>query len=149
MKKLVLYDSLYGNTAKIAQAVATSISAKALPLAEVRWEDVEKADMLVVGSPTQGGRPTAALQQFLETIPASSLRGKKVAAFDTRLGLADLNWALKLLVTIIGYAAPKLANTLAEKGGELITPPVGFIVKGKEGPLAAGELERSLKWLKL
>jgi DNA-binding CsgD family transcriptional regulator len=47
------------------------------------------------------------------------------------------------LVGIFGYAAGKIAGSLKTKGGTLILSPEAFFVKGKEGPLKEGELERA------
>ncbi len=149
MKSLVIYDSLYGNTEKIAQVIAHSLSTEAILFSKINAADLEKVDLLIVGSPTHGGRPTVELHKFLENLPENSLNNKKVAVFDTRLLEQDLNFALKLLVRIIGYAAPKMAKLLEAKGGTLLIPPEGFIVKGKEGPLAPDEIERAQKWLQV
>jgi len=63
-----------------------------------------------------------------------------VTAFDTRLPTR--------LVGIFGYAAARIADSLKRNGGTLIAPPEGFFVKGKEGPLKEGELERAAGWAK-
>ncbi len=149
MKNLVIYDSQFGNTEKIAQAIAESISASAVKVSNINNSSLDGLDILVVGSPTQGGRATAALNSFLEQIPAGKLEGVKVAAFDTRLDEKDVNFALKLLIKTIGYAAPKIVKILVSKGGKEIIPSEGFIVKGKSGPLADGEIERSKEWIKV
>lgn len=148
MNKFVIYDSQYGNTQKIARAIGISIAAKVVRVSDVNASDLKNIDILVVGSPTQGGRPTPAIQNFLGGISTKTITGVKIAVFDTRFLEKDLTFALKLLVRTIGYAAPKMAKILTDKGGILIAPPEGFIVKGKEGPLASGELERAEKWIK-
>ena len=147
MNKLVIYDSQYGNSEKIAQAIAQSISATCIRVADVRNADLDELNLLVVGSPTHGGRATSALDQFLEQIPAGKLSGVKIAAFDTRLSEKDVNFALRLLMKTIDYAAPKIARLLVSRGGKQISSPQGFIVKGKEGPLVIGELERARLWI--
>lgn len=147
MNKLVIYDSQYGNTEIIARIIGKSISAKIIQISDINISDINKIDLLVVGSPTQGGMATPALQKFLDSIPAKTLTNVKIAVFDTRFLEKDLNFALKLLVKTIGYAAPKMAKTIADKGGKLIVPPEGFIVKGKEGPMAEGEIEKAQKWI--
>jgi len=149
MKNLVVYDSQFGNTEKIAQTIAKSISAAAIRVSRVKNEDLCDLNVLVVGSPTQGGRPTVALHQFLEQIPARKINGVKIAAFDTRLSEKHVNFALRLLLKTIDYAASKMAKILVSKGGKQIAFPQGFIVEDKKGPLAFGELERAQKWLKL
>ncbi len=104
-------------------------------------------NLLVVGSPTQGGRATASIQQFLAQIPDGKLQGVKIAAFDTRFNERNVNFALKLLLKTIDYAAPKIAKILENKGGKQITSPQGFIVQGNEGPLASGELDKASSWI--
>lgn len=149
MKSLVIYDSQFGNTEKIARAITKSISStRLLKASEANVEDLKDINMFIVGSPTQGGRPTATLQQFLEQIPVRKLTNVKVATFDTRFSEKKVNFALRLLIKAIGYAAPKMAKLLVNKGGKLIIPPEGFIVRGKEGPLDEGELKRAENWLK-
>ena len=53
---------------------------------------------------------------------------------------------MTMLVNFFGYAAKPIANRLQKKAGALIAAPEGFIVKGKEGPLKEGELERAAQW---
>jgi flavodoxin len=150
MNTIILYDSQFGNTEKLAQIIAKSISsAKLLRANEVSLEDLKDIDLFVVGSPTQGGRATVLLQQFLDQIPSGKLTNIKVAAFDTRFSEKDVNFALRLLMKTIDYAAPKMAKLLTDKGGKLIVQPEGFIVKGKKGPLVDGELDRARTWIKL
>ncbi len=149
MKNIVLYDSVYGNTEKIAQTIAKSISATAIRVSDMNNEDFNDLDLFVVGSPTLGGRATVVLQQFLEQIPAGKLNGVKIATFDTRFCEKDVNFALRLLLKTVDYAAPKMDKILISKGGEQLALPMGFIVKEKEGPLISGELEKASKWIKL
>lgn len=142
MKVLVVYDSNYGNTEKIAKAIGDSISrdVKVLRASEVKNEDVSSADTLIVGSPTTGGRPTELLQGFLQKLPDALLKDKKIASFDTRYS--------GRFVKMFGYAADKIADSLVSKGGILISAPAPFIVEGKKGPLKDGELERAVSWAK-
>lgn len=148
MKALVIYDSAYGNTEKVAYAVARALARwyeTQIHETEDIWRDmVEEADLLVVGSPTQGGRPTKVMQDFLHNLP--DIPGKKVAAFDTRFAEKGHGPALHWLMKIIGYAAPKITATLQQKGGTAVIEPIGFIVEEKTGPLRQGELKRARGW---
>jgi len=144
MKALIVYDSVYGNTEKIARAIAGALKpsgeVKVLRAGEVNPSELKSVDLLIVGSPTQGGKPTRAIQDFLNKLPESAIKGINVAAFDTRFSTK--------LVAIFGYAAGKIAGSLKTKGGTLILPPEAFFVKSKEGPLKEGELERAAGWAK-
>jgi len=57
MKASVVYDSVYGNTEKIARAIGGAIAGevKVLRPGEVNSSDLASLDLLVVGSPTQRG----------------------------------------------------------------------------------------------
>ncbi|MCL5985448.1 MAG: flavodoxin family protein [Actinobacteria bacterium] len=142
MKVLVVYDSVYGNTEKIAKAVGGAITGdiKVLRVGEVSPSELKTVDLLIIGSPTQGGKPTPAIQDFLSKISESSLQDINVAAFDTRIPTK--------FVGIFGYAAGRIANSLKEKGVTLVLPPEGFFVKNTQGPLRDGELERAAGWAK-
>jgi flavodoxin I len=142
MKALIVYDSVYGNTEKIAEAIGGTITGevKVLRVNEANPSELKTIDLFIVGSPTQGGRPTPAIRDFLNKVPEPSLQGINVAAFDTRL---SARW-----VRIFGYAAGKIAGNLKGKGGTLVASPEGFFVKGAKGPLREGELERAVGWAK-
>jgi len=142
MKTLVVYDSLYGNTEKIAQAIGDALTGevRVLRVGEVDPSELTTLDLLVVGSPTHGGRASPAMREFLDKIQAPALQGINVAAFDTRL---TSRWA-----AIFGYAAGRIAKSLKEKGATVIGSPQGFLVTGTEGPLKEGELERAAAWAK-
>ena len=146
MNSLIIYDSLYGNTEKVAKAVGEAVKAKIKSVNEASNEDFKGIDLLIVGSPTHGGRAKPSLQLFLDQIPAGALKNIKVATFDTRFLEKDVNFVLRLLIKTIGYAGPKIADLLESKGGELFAPTEGFIVVKKEGPLKEGELERARIW---
>lgn len=152
MKALIIYDSEYGNTEKIAEALASSVTkpnlVKLSLVKNINLSELESADVLIVGSPTQGGRATKTTHSYLNSLPKNALIGKKVAAFDTRFAINNHGIGLKLLMKMIGFAAPKIANVLKSKGGQLATEPEGFIVTGQEGPLAQGEIERAAAWIK-
>jgi flavodoxin len=146
MKALVVYDSQYGNTEQVARAIAGALGETAVRVGQADAAMVKDHELLIVGSPTQGGRPTRAVKQFIDSISEGALSRTAVAAFDTRIPSKGSNVFLKALLGVIGYAAGKIAAPLRAKGGTLVAPPEGFLVKGTEGPLADGELERAGAW---
>jgi flavodoxin I len=143
MKTLVVYDSVYGNTEKIARAIGEAIPGEVpvLRVGQVNLGDLETADLLILGSPTHGSMPTGTVQRLLERIGSPAREGAKVATFDTRLTWGFLRrW---------GFAASKMADALKEKGWTLAGTPGGFFVRGlKKGPLKRGEAERAAAWAK-
>jgi flavodoxin len=155
MKALVVYDSVFGNTERIARAIGNALGrpedVETLSVGNVRPEQLTGLKLLIVGSPTRGFRPTPATSNFLKGVPKNGLKGVKVAAFDTRLTVKAIEssiFILRILVNIFGYAAKPIADRLEKKGGELVLPPEGFFVQGTEGPLIEGELERAAGWAK-
>jgi flavodoxin I len=144
MKALIVYNSVYGNTEKIARAVAEAImpsyEVKVLGAGEANPSELASIDLLIVGSPTHGGRPTPAVQEFFNKVTKPALQGINVAAFDTRITTK--------LAGVFGYAAGRIARNLKGKGGTLIASPEGFFVTSTKGPLKEGELERAAGWAK-
>lgn len=142
MKTLVVYDSIYGNTEIIAQAIGDAIpgEVEVLRVGQVTARDAETVDLLIIGSPTHGALPTEAVQGLLARMGPPAREGAKAATFDTRLTWFFLErWG--------GFAAPKMADTLKEKGWTLAGEPGGFFVRGlKKGPLKRGEVERAGCW---
>ena len=151
MKVLIIYDSVFGNTEQIAHAIGNAIGSQedvgTFRVSSVKQEQLTGLELLIVGSPTRGFRPTQAITDFLKRISTNGLKGVKVAAFDTRVSTSDIeSSALRFIVKIGGYAAKRIADRLKKSGGTLIMPPEGFFVKGTEGPLKEGELERAADW---
>jgi flavodoxin I len=144
MRAVIVYDSEYGNTERIAKAIAGGLASggevRLARVNEITPAELRGARLIIIGSPTQGGRPTKAMIAFLDDIPEDALKGVKVVAFDTRMPTK--------LVKIFGYAAGRIADSLQEKGGTLVTSPEGFFVNGSKGPLAEGEMERAESWAK-
>lgn len=154
MKVLIVYDSVFGNTEKIAQVIGNAMGSQAevniLRVGNVKQENLRGLDVLIVGSPTRAFKPTKEIINFLNGFPKNGLKGVKVAAFDTRFTMSAIEESrvLPFLVRLFGYAAKPISNRLEKKGGELIIPPEGFFVEGVEGPLKEGEIERAASWAK-
>lgn len=152
MKAMVVYDSMYGNTGKIAEAIGQALGpqedVEVVRAGDVLPEQLAGITLLIVGSPTQRFSPTGAITRFLKSIPKNGLEGVQVAAFDTRFTESEIDRVriLAFFVRIFGYAAKPIADRLENKGGKLVIPPEGFYVGDTEGPLLEGELERAAAW---
>ena len=153
MKAVVVYESLWGNTAAIARAIAEGIGpeARALSTAEATPEVIRDAKLIVAGAPIQGfslpndrmragiktdmdpapdlSAPT--LRSWLQHLPAGHGRS---AAFDTKI-----RWSP-------GSAASVIDRELAKAGYAPVVSSEHFIVAGQHGPLREGELERARLW---
>ena len=151
MKVMVIYDSVFGNTEKVAQAIGGSLGlpeeVSVLRVVDATLEHLKDVNLLLVGSPTRAFRPTPAVTAFLKSIPGNTLIGVRVAAFDTRIAVEDTGSGfLRFMIGIFGYAAKPMSNRLVKKGGTQAAAPEGFFVEKSEGPMKPGELERAAAW---
>lgn len=151
MKALVIYDSAFGNTAKVAQAIGEALAGRyevnVQHLGDVTPAHFAGLDLLVVGSPTQKLGMTETMRDFLDTIP--DIKGLRVAAFDTRISIDDWESTVSrvaMKVFLHRYAAKPIERALEKKGGQPVIEPEGFFVLDTEGPLKEGELERAAAW---
>jgi flavodoxin len=155
MGAIVVFESLWGNTAEVARAVAEGLGpgTRALRTDEVGPDAVAGAELVVAGAPVLGfklsspkmrdgirqnpGKGPAPdlscplLRTWLEDLAPGSGWG---AAFDTRVRGP------------FGKGAPEIARLLEAAGYRQLAEAEGFVVKGKHGPLRDGELERARLW---
>ena len=153
MKALVIYESFFGNTEQIARAIGEAfceqMDVEVRKVGAVQPGQLNGLDLLIVGAPTRGFRPSPDVSRFLKNLPADRLKGVKAAAFDTRIGEDDIkSRALRFMVRLFGYAAKPIAQMLRKKGAAMVIDPEGFCVEDTEGPLKEGELERAAAWAK-
>ncbi len=143
MNALVVYDSKFGNTEKIAKAIAEKLSsygqAETVLAGKADPQELGDTDILIIGSPTQAWRPTEPVQSFIKNIPEETLKGMHAAGFDTRFRKTRL---------LTGSAARVMTKRLEKKGADIIIPPESFFVSGMEGPLIEGEEKRASEWAK-
>lgn len=149
MKVFIIYDSLFGNTEKIAKTIGETLSlshdtivVKADNNTITNMEDV---NLLVIGSPTHGGWFTEPIKKFIASLPTETLQNFKVATFDTSFPTTNMGFITNHLAKIFGNAAPRISKKLNKKGATVIDSKI-FYVLGKEGPLQEGEIERAQMW---
>ncbi|MGH2933492.1 MAG: flavodoxin family protein [Gaiellaceae bacterium] len=143
MNALVLYDSKFGNTEKIAEEIALALQEE-MPTRLTAVADVTECaealagvSLLVIGGPTHRHGVSSALRATLECLEGHALDGTRVAAFDTKLHGPRL---------VTGSAAVRLAHLMRRRGAWVVVPPASFLVEGGEGPLEAGEVEHARAW---
>jgi hypothetical protein len=161
MRALVAYESIYGNTRAIAEAVGEGLApVGVVEVRPVHEADDEGVDLLVVGGPTHmhgmtsslsrrmavkageedgvdiepGAREEIGLRQWLSK---RSGQHREAAAFDTRGDASP---------RLTGMASRGIHRRLHGAGFRLIADPESFLVDDSEGPLAEGELERARAW---
>lgn len=138
MRTLVVYDSKYRNTGRVAETIAAVLGTQAVRIAEISPEVIQGIDLIVIGSPIYAWRPMRSIQKFLRNFRPGALNHARCATFDTRIK-----------VFFSGNAAQKIARALMNAGANLIAEPAGFYVEERDGPLENGELDRARKWAEL
>jgi hypothetical protein len=165
MKALIIYESMYGNTRAVAEAIAAGLrdayKTEVLRVSEITGEPTAEADLVVVGGPTHvHGLSRPSTRKSAAEAAASSdgrlalepraegpgLRewfagpqsgvGKYTAAFDTRLSAPPL---------FTGRASVRIAKRLRELGYAVAADPASFLVD-KQNTLLDGELDRAEAW---
>ena len=141
MNTLIIYDSTFGNTAQLAQAMAEKMgeygTARIALADEAGLTEVKEIDLLLVGGPTQRHGLSPSMKALLEGFPRRTLQGMHAGAFDTRYHMSA--WKS-------GSAAHGIASKLKRAGASLIVEPESFFVAEREGPLEEGEIERAAAW---
>lgn len=152
MKSLVVYDSKYGNTEKVAMAIQARLAAageaRIVTVDEAEEALADRPELLVVGGPTQRHGASPAMRAFLGGLPRRSLAGVRSAAFDTRYNMST---------ALSGSAARRIAQALRRAGSTATVAPESFFVTRddpkapeKRPPedveLQPGELERAAAW---
>lgn len=168
MRALVVYESMFGNTRHVAEAVARGLSeggsVKVLPVVEASAVDPGDYDLLVIGGPTHvhgmsrestrqsaqdsaeksHGRltmePDGAVVGVRDWIDSFSGIPGRAAAFDTRFDAAPL---------LTGRASKWIDRHLRSSGFTMLASPESFLVTGKETRLLPGEETRAQAWGKL
>jgi menaquinone-dependent protoporphyrinogen IX oxidase len=88
MKGIVVYDTSYGNTKKIAEAITETLKDSGIEVDLFDVKDVKKLsakdyNFLVLGSPTKFGTMSLAIRFFLGRVKSEEWMNKPFTAFDT------------------------------------------------------------------
>ena len=162
MRALVVYESMFGNTERVAQAVADELA---------RWMDVDlrevsqapaaihdladMVDLIVVGGPTHAfslsrpstregaigrgatqGSAEVGVREWLEALPCGP-HSESLATFDTRVSKVR---------HLPGSAARKAERITRSHGYPRALSRESFYVEDVSGPLLPGELDRAREW---
>jgi len=128
-RAIVVYDTKFGNTEKIARALARGIEKQGVKVDCVKADEVDvdklvKYDLLAIGGPTHAFGVSKPMKAFLEKLRSVDIKGKKTFAFDTKL---KAWWA--------GSAGKGIEKKLKGLGMSIVKPHSSAIVKASEGPL--------------
>jgi hypothetical protein len=157
MEALVIYETMFGNTRRIAEAIGTGLAGHGgvvvANVVDAPQEVPPQVDLLVLGGPThafsmsreatrkdavqRGADPDAAtrgIREWLEGLTEGGHR-QAFAAFDTRVDMP-----------LVAGAASRKASKAARKLGFTVLDHESFLVEGYEGPIVDGELDRARTW---
>jgi flavodoxin len=137
-KAIVVYESKYGNTKRVAEAIVEGmrevpgVEAVLNEVKEVELDKLIEFDAILVGSPNHMGSATKGIRKFIDELGKLSPGVKLGAVFDTYIG-RDFEKAVK-----------KMEKQIGEKvsGLKLATPGLSIKVEGMKGPISEGELPK-------
>jgi len=165
MRTLIVYESMYGNTHVVAQAIAEGMRPRGevhvVPVGDATEDEVAWADIVVVGGPTHahGMTSSASRKGAVDAVtkPDSTLHldpdaegpglrtwfdalgpvtQKHAAAFDTRFEMSAI---------LTGRASRGISHRLRKHGFTLVADQESFFVD-RQTALIDGEAERATKW---
>ncbi len=142
MNSLVVYGSKFGNTQRVAEAIAKGLGshgvARVLQVQDPYALTLDAVDLLVIGGPTQAHGMSPELRVYLDALISRAPAGMRAATFDTRLKGPGFLW---------GSAAKAIADQLCKAAFTVVAPPESFLVEGmKEPQLVDGEEHRAEAW---
>jgi len=138
-KALIVYESKYGNTKKVAEMISEGMKETAGVETELAHVDsidksrLKEFSVILIGSPNHVGGPVGNVKKFIKQLGKEDLAGRKVAAFDTYIGKD------------FGKAMGKMEQLITKKasGFNLVSPGLSIKVDGMRGPVSEGEDEKS------
>lgn len=138
MKVIIIYESKYGNTKRVAETIIEGIKevggieTSIKELKEVDLKKVAEYDAILIGSPNHMGGPTRGIKSFIDKLGNLQLKGKMFAVFDTYLG-KDFEKAMKKMEKRISEKVPEMKQ---------IVHGLSIKVHGMKGPIVEGELSK-------
>jgi len=165
MRSLVVYESMFGNTHLVAEAIARGLRSggqvQVASVADARYENVRRYDVVVVGGPTHAhGMSRAKTRQSAITASRRepdepqhlepNTGGMGLRAWLDMLGLCDgqaaaFDTRLDGHPFLTGQASKGIAGMLHNHGFHLVAEPISFLVD-RNNHLLAGEEEQAERW---
>ena len=166
MNTVVVYESMYGNTHLVAEAIAEGLrqssdsSVTVVPVQDAEQDVVDSADLLVVGGPThvhglsrestRRAAVEAAQKPDSDLVLDPDAEGPGLREWFDRLGeltakTAAFDTRMKGPGALTGRASKGIAKRLREHGGVPVVDPRSFLVT-KENRLLDHEQEHAREW---
>ncbi len=166
MRAVIVYESMFGSTKKVAEAIAGGLAdcaeVSVVPVTSADAHILDGADLVVVGGPThthgmsrpgtrkRAGKLARKPGHELELVPGA-VSGPGVREWLASLGRLEVAGAafdtrLQGLPAFTGRASKSIRRHLAQHGARIAASPESFLVEGMTGALVEGELERARAW---
>jgi flavodoxin len=171
MRVVIVYESLFGNTRQIAEAIAEGIrgaspeaQVSCVRATEANREVALDADLLAVGGPTHGCGLSSGFSRKIglkaDQVAAAKEAGHPLDPGEAGPGVRDWFMVLPKAApgrlgaafdtrtdsVVIDGAADGIARQLRRHGYELVAEPESFIIDHTHGPLHDGERDRARAW---
>jgi len=135
-RAIVVYDTRFGNTEKIARALAEGMEGQGVHVDCLKVDEVDvgklgEYDLLAIGGPTHAFGISEPMKDFLQKLEKVNLGGKRAFAFDT-----------KLKSRFAGSAGKGIEKELKKLGMGVVRSHVSAVVRGGEGPVEEGAEEK-------
>ena len=138
-KALILYDSIHGNTKKVAMSLSRGLEAGGIyvdshSIQDFNTIELNNYDVIGIGGPTHFHGASKAMKSFLSKIKHLKMENKQGFAFETK---ADFRLA--------GSAAKRIIRYLRKMKIKIIHSTISGLVVDKEGPLQENSLNKMEK----
>ena len=135
-KAIVIYESKWGNTKKVADAIIEGMAGLEVIQKEIKEVTPQEAagyDVIILGSPNHMGGQVGSIKKFIDELGKLNVKGKYAAVFDT------------YMMMDVSKAVNKMEKQIADKvpGLKLAAPGLSVKVGGMKGPIVEGELPRA------
>jgi len=141
VKVLIVYDTKYGNTEKVAKLIAEGITSTdgneviVNNVKDVKLKEETSYDLILIGSPNHFGRHIGSIKKFINKLPKSQLKVNAYAVFDTYITV-DFEKAVKKMEKQISELMPDLPKA---------SPGLSIKVEGtgaSKGPIVNEDLPK-------
>ena len=138
MKILIIYDSIYGNTEKVALAILKGLNrggetdVKCERVNNLEKEDLSQYKAIVIGTPTHALNMSQKISEFCYSKVKEIAHDTIIVSFDTRFNVEGVTGASEVI-----------KNFFEKQGKRIMEHSLCCYVEGMEGPLAQEELSKS------
>ncbi|MFX0041104.1 MAG: flavodoxin domain-containing protein [Candidatus Heimdallarchaeota archaeon] len=148
MKVLIVYNTKYGNTEKVAKLIGegiTSTEGNEVLVSNVKNVNLKKEasyDLILIGSPVHFGKHVGSIKKFINKLPKSQLKVDSYSLFNTYMG--EEPETTEEGICYYKRMLEKMENQVSEMMPDLkkISSPLSIKVAGMKGPIVNEDLPK-------